>query len=243
MSKPLLRVTQLEKFRRFLSGDYDYETEQGVMDTITGEFQGNEYTWIGTALHAIVETGNPVTKKIPSGERRFLYRGKEMTEPVPCGRLFEVEGHRVVLDVEQCKTALKYRDEHPGAFHEIRRYKDYGGAVVTGCADLIDCLEIRDIKTKYSAPDDKDYLHSCQWRYYLDIFGTDTFHFDLFVFDGYNKERHGTDVRGLPLLRYLPAITCYRYEGMEQDNRWLLDEFLRWARFRKLIDKLPIYKN
>lgn len=243
MKKPLLRVTQLEKFRRFVSGNYEYETEQDLIDTITGTFQGNEYTWIGTAFHSIVETGNPATKKVAAGERHFLYYGKDTTEPVPCGREFDIDGHPVTLDVEQCKIALSYRNQHPGAFHEIRQYKDYEDAVVTGCADMIEGLEIRDIKTKYSTPDDKDYINSCQWRYYLDIFGADTFRFDLFVFEGYSKERHGTDVRGLPFRRHEPAIACYRYEGMEQDNRSLLDEFLRWARFRNIIDKLPIYQN
>lgn len=45
---------------------------------------------------------------------------------------------------------MDYRNEHPDAFHEIRIYKDFGDAVITGCADMIDGIEIRDIKTKYS---------------------------------------------------------------------------------------------
>lgn len=231
---PLIRVTQLEKFRRFISGEYEYETEQGVIDCITQEFTGNEYTRIGTAFHSIVETGKPLCEKVPAGERSFLYYGKEQKEPVPGGRKFNIDGYNVVLDINQCQIALDYRNEYPNAYHEIRLYKDFGDAVITGCADMIDGMEIRDIKTKYSYPSDVDYINSYQWKFYLELFQANVFHFDLFVFEGYDKNKHGYDVRGLPLKRYEPAITCYRYEGMEQDNMNLVHSFLEWAEYRNL---------
>ena len=236
--KPLVRVTQLEAFRRYMSGRYDYVTEQGVIDGVTQEFTGNEYTRIGTAFHSIVETGRPECAKVAEGIRRYTCYGKEVEERVPCGRVFNIDGYPVTLDINQCKVALDYRNEHPQAVHETRLYKDYGDAVVTGCADMIDGTEIRDIKTKYSTPSDADYTGSCQWRYYLELFGTGTFHFDLFVFEGYNKDRHGYDVRGLPLVRHTPPITCYKYNGMEQDNRRLLADFLEWAEYRNLTQYL-----
>lgn len=236
LDKPLVRVTQIEAFRRWTrQSEYDnFEiTEQDVIDSITQEFTGNEYTRIGTAFHSIVETGRPVSEKVPAGMRKFTYYGKNMEEPIPCGRKFGVDGYGVVLDVAQCKTALEYRAEHPGAYHEIREYMDFGEAVVTGCADMIDGTEIRDIKTKYSVPKDTDYINSCQWRYYMQLFNVDVFHFDLFVFDGYNKDKHGYDVRGLPLKRHEP-ITVYRYPNMEKDNANLLHEFMQWIKYREL---------
>lgn len=236
LDKPQVRVTQIEAFRRWTrQSEYDnFEiTEQDVIDSITQEFTGNEYTRIGTAFHSIVETGRPVSEKVPAGMRKFTYYGKDMEEPIPCGRKFGVDGYGVVLDVAQCKTALEYRAEHPGAYHEIREYMDFGEAVVTGCADMIDGTEIRDIKTKYSVPKDADYINSCQWRYYMQLFGADVFHFDLFVFDGYNKDKHGYDVRGLPLKRHEP-ITVYRYPNMEKDNANLLHEFMQWIKYREL---------
>lgn len=235
--KPLVRVTQIEAFRRWMfQPEHDpFEiSEQSVIDGITQSFTGNEYTRIGTAFHSIVETGSPVCDKVPAGIRRFTYNGKPSEEPVPCGRRFSIDGYGVILDVPQCKVALAYRDEHPGAFHEVRTYKDFGEAVVTGCADMIDGTEIRDIKTKFSVPSDSTYTGSCQWRYYMELFGAGTFHFDLFCFDGYNKDKHGYDVRGLTLTRREP-ITVYRYEGMEQDNARLLHEFMEWAGDRHLL--------
>ena len=181
--RPLIRVTTIEAFRKYMEqSEYaNFEiTEQSVIDSITGVFEGNAYTRIGTAFHKIVEEGTPQCEKIEAGERTFLYYGKEQKEPIPCGRIFNIEGNKVILDVPQCKVALAYHNEHPDAFHEIRLYKDFGDAVITGCADMIDGVEIRDIKTKYSYPSDADYINSCQWRFYLQLFNADVFHFDLF---------------------------------------------------------------
>lgn len=244
--KPLVRVTQIEAFRRYVeqSDHANFEiTEQSVIDTVTQKFAGNEYTRIGTAFHSIVESGCPQCTSASQGVRRFLRYGKLAAEPVPEGRTFDVDGHPVTLDTAQCRLAIDYRREHPAAFHEVRLYADYGTAIVTGCADMVDALEIRDIKTKFSTPSDADYLNSCQWRFYLDMFGADTFHFDLFVFDGYNPAKHGHDVRGLPLVRQSPPITCYRYAGMGDDCRRLLRQFLEWAEARGLTQYLVKRKN
>lgn len=243
---PVIRVTTIESFRRFIQqSEFDnYEiTEQSVIDTITQEFTGNEYTRIGTAFHSIIETGSPKCRKAEAGERQFLYYGKEIVEPVPAGRVFDIDGYPVTLDIEQCKTALAYRNEHPSAFHEVRGFKDYGEVIVTGQADMIDGMEIRDIKTKYSRVSDNDYINSCQWKFYLDIFGANTFHFDLFCFDGYRIDKHGYDVRGLPLQRYEPSITCYRYERMNEDLEFLLGMFIDWAREKNLMEYFKIYEQ
>ena len=179
--KPTIRVTTLESFRRYMSDAYSYVTEQDVIDGITKEFDGNDYTRIGTAFHRIVEEGSPKCDKVPEGVREFTYYRKPAQEPVPCGRRFDVDGHDVVLDIAQIKVALEYRDQYSGAFHEVREYKDYGNAIITGCADMIWNGMIRDIKTKYSYPTDSDYIASCQWRFYLELFECDEFAFDLFV--------------------------------------------------------------
>lgn len=235
--KPLVRVTQIEAFRRWTEqSDYDnFEiTEQSVIDSITGAFAGNDLTRIGTAFHSIVETGAPQCRRVEAGLRNNDPTGGD---PVPCGREFTIDGHAVTLDVEQCRAALAYRAEHPEAYHECRVYCDFGEATVTGCADMIDGTELRDIKTKFSAPRDSAYTDSCQWRFYLQMFGADTLHFDLFVFGGYNAAKHGADVRGLPLTRREP-ITCHRYAAMEQDNARLLARFMEWARYRNLTECL-----
>ena len=243
--KKLIRVTQLESFRKFISGDEDRDrfvvSEQAVIDSLTGVFTGNEYTRIGTAFHRIIEGDTQGVEKVGEGFRTYLYYGKEIQEPVPAGRKFKIDGYDVCLDISQCRVALAYKDEFHDAFHEIREFMDMGDYVITGCADLIDGFEIRDIKTKYSTPNDSDYINSTQWRFYLEMFGADTFHFDLFIFEDYKLDKHGMDVRGLNLYRYEPAIPCHSYSGMERDNRYLIDEFVKWAKCRGVYDLLPEY--
>lgn len=152
-----------------MSGEYAYVTEQDVIDNITKKFEGNDYTRIGTAFHSIVECGAPHCTKEPSGVRHFTYYKKDKTETVPEGRRFCYNGGDAILDVKQCMVALNYRNKHPYAFHEVREYKDFGEAIITGCADMIDGLEIRDIKTKFGSISDKDYIDSCQWQFYLEL--------------------------------------------------------------------------
>lgn len=241
--KRIVRATQLEKFRRWISDKYEYETEQGVIDSITGEFKGNAYTWIGTAFHSIVETGKHKTEKVDAGERTYIYYGKEQKESVPCGRKFNIDGNDVILDIPQCKVALEYRNEHPHALHEVREFMDFGEVIVTGQADMIDGLEIRDIKTKYSYPSDIDYIDSAQSHIYMQMFGADTFHYDLFIFEDYKIEKHGTDVRGINLMRYDPPITVCRYNGMEEDNLRLIGEFVDWAKHKNVFEELPTEWN
>ena len=64
----LVRVTQLESFRKYLEGNEDKDrfitSEQDVIDGLTGVFTGNEYTRIGTAFHRIVEGNTDGVEKI-----------------------------------------------------------------------------------------------------------------------------------------------------------------------------------
>ena len=121
--KPIVRTTAIEAFRRYLAnGENDYYeiTEQSVIDSVTGEFKGSEYTRIGTAFHSVVQYGEPCYADSQDG----------------C--MIDVDDHAVRFNEEQLKIALDYRNEHPNAYHEYRGYRDYGRAIVTGCADMIE---------------------------------------------------------------------------------------------------------
>lgn len=225
----LIRVTQIEKFNRYMREASAYDTEQSVIDGISGTFKGNEYTYIGTAFHKIVEGDYSNIAKIDGG------------------RAITIEdGITVLMDVEQCKVALNYADSMPLAFHEKRLYKvlniDGEDICITGCADILNGLHIRDIKTKYSYICDDDYIDSFQWRMYLQLFNTYKFIFDLFLFEGYNKDKHGLDVRGLNIKRHDP-IECIRYKSMETNNIQLISDFIKWCKFRGVYDLLPEYSD
>ena len=225
----LIRVTQIEKFNRFMREASAYDTEQSVIDGISGAFKGNEYTYIGTAFHKLCEGDYSNISKVEGGRAITID-----------------DGYTVIMDVSQCKIAMEYSKSMPFAFHEKRLYEaiNVNGqeVVITGCADVLNGLHIRDIKTKYSYICDDDYIDSFQWRMYLQLWKANVFTFDLFLFDGYKKDKNGLDVRGLPIIRHDP-ITCIRYDNMETDNLRTIAEFIDWAKFRGVYDLLPDYNK
>ena len=99
----IARVTQLEKFRRWRDGVSEFDTEQSVLDTLSGAFTGNEYTWIGTAFHKIVEQG-----------------GKAWEDGI-----VHTAGGDVFMNEMQKNVAILYRNTMPEAFHETRLSKQY----------------------------------------------------------------------------------------------------------------------
>lgn len=225
----LIRVTQIEKFNRYMREASAYDTEQSVIDGISGTFKGNEYTYIGTAFHKLVEGDYSNIERIEGGRAITID-----------------DGYTILMDVEQCKVAREYADSMPLAFHEHRMYEvinvDGEYYCITGCADILNGLYIRDIKTKYSYISDEDYINSFQWRMYLQLFNADRFTFDLFLFNGYNKDKNGLDVRGIPIVKHDP-IECIRYKNMETDNIQLISEFVRWAKSRGVYNLFPDYNK
>jgi hypothetical protein len=210
-----LRATQLEKFRRFICEASEFETEESLMETLTGKFEGNEYTRIGTAFHKVIEIGTIETS---------------------CK--LNTSGYNVIFNPNHLAIALAYKQSIKGCFHEIRANKVYdinGTKInVSGGADVVLGNQIRDIKTKYSPLKSiSDYTDSVQWKLYCDIFELPEFYFDVFEFKGYDKEKHGYDVSGLALVKHDP-IHCIEYSGMQKDIHVLLTEFLNFVKFRKI---------
>lgn len=213
-----VRVTSLEKFRRYMEGISEYETEASLMESLTWDFKGNEYTRIGTAFHKIVECGD-ISEKRPES-------------------VVMIDNLNIVLSQSQIDTALAYKAEISGCFHEVRAYKDYHVKDqifnISGCTDVLLGRQLRDIKTKYSYMKSiTDYTDSIQSKLYMDIFEVPEFYFDVFEFQCYDKAKHGYDVSTLAIKRHDP-IHCIAYEGMQKDIQVLLTEFLDYIRFRKL---------
>lgn len=206
-----ISITTLETYRKFLAGD-EWTTQQSLIDGLITPFEGNEYTRIGSAFHAIVEQGESVLETIP-GTGTFKVT---------------VEGWPVIFNEEQVAMALKYREKLPNAFHEEwigREFKTPAMDIwVHGRVDVLHGTFVRDIKTKYSPVKYDDYANSAQWKLYLDLTDLDTFYFDLFEFPGYKKEKHGYDVSSLGIRPY-GAIECIRYDGMVEENKRLVCDF------------------
>lgn len=216
MKQLQIRVTQLEKFRRFINEVSEWETEEQLMETLTGQFTGNEYTRIGTAFHKIVEVGDICN----------------------LAGVIKIDDFNIKFNQQQINTALSYKESIKGCFHEIRANKVYSvngtDINISGGADIILGNQIRDIKTKYSyIKSISDYTDSIQWKLYCDIFELPEFYFDVFEFKGYDKAKHGYDISGLTLFKHEP-IHCIEYSGMQNDIQVLLTEFVEYVKFRKI---------
>lgn len=206
-----IAITTLETYRKFLAGD-EWTDQDAMIAAITTPFQGNAYTRIGSAFHAIVEQGESVIEELPEmGKFRVT-----------------VDGWPVIFNDEQIGMALRYRAKLPYAFHEEWIGREYDTPSmpiwVHGRMDVLHGIFVRDIKTKYSKVAYDDYANSAQWKFYLDFTGLDTFYFDLFEFPGYKIDKHGYDVSSLGIKPY-GAIECIRYNGMEEENRQLVCDF------------------
>ncbi len=206
-----ISITTLETYRKFLAGD-EWTTQQAMIEALTAPFQGNEYTRIGSAFHAIVEQGEAVVEELDEmGKFRVT-----------------VEGWPVIFNEDQVAMALKYRNKLPYAFHEEWIGREFHTPSmdiwVHGRVDVLHGLFVRDIKTKYSAVKYDDYANSAQWKFYLDLTGLDTFYFDLFEFPNYKIDKHGYDVSSLGIKPY-GAIECLRYDGMVEENKQLVCDF------------------
>ena len=209
----IIRVSTLEKFRRFRdSVSESWDTEQSVVDAISGRFTGNELTQIGTAFHKIVEDAS-----------YNLTQTKEL--------IFSQFG--VTFNDAQVQMAIDHALEQMPFIPEIRMYKRYstmfGDLMVTGCTDVLQGTTLRDTKTKFSQAEYCHYFDSYQWRLYLDIFNLDRFVYDVFVFSGHD----GMDVSNYSVKKCDP-FECLRYEAMQDDINKLINDFVAWIDFRAL---------
>ena len=110
-----------------------------------------------------------------------------------------------------------------------------------GVLDIIDGFTIRDIKTKYSEPNDSDYINSAQWKFYMEMFGADTFHFDLFVFDGYKKEKAWNGRKRTTSYKVQSSNYLLLLQRNVRRQPQIGERIYQWAKYREVFDLLPEY--
>jgi hypothetical protein len=203
-------VTVLEKFRRFMAGTTSFDTEQSLLDAITGKFQPTEKVIIGRAFHSIIEKC-------------------ELTEPA------EVTYEGITFSPDQVAVALEYKKAHPHMVAEVPTKKlyqsKYFDVLVTGRADIVEGQFIRDAKAKFMAPTAQEYINSSQWKFYLDMFNSPAFYYDVFEIQNfrYIANNRIPDVNIIP---YEP-LECLAYEGMREELDTLITVFTRYMTVRE----------
>jgi hypothetical protein len=217
-----IRVTQLESFRRFqVETSENYDTEAQLIESLSGKFEGNDKTNIGSAFHYCIENYN-----------------YEIT-PEPIIKLFGV-----TLNQNQINQAINHAAKLGTFTPEIRLPKTfktkYGDLSVTGQTDVLQGLILRDTKVTFKPRTFEYYFNSAQWKIYLSIFGLDKFYYDVFEVQGYD-EIMGRDISNCTIKQYEP-IECLRYEQMEKDIETLIYNFCEWVEYRCLWHLIPEIK-
>ncbi|MGN6099847.1 MAG: hypothetical protein ACTHOR_01760 [Devosia sp.] len=106
------------------------------------------------------------------------------------------------------------------AIRECRGFAEYGGLTVTGQVDGIFGKTIIDHKTT-SKFDAEGYLAGVQWRFYLDIFGANTFRWNVFERRDVGPQEYA--------LSEPHVLTAHRYPTLRQDCERHASAFLEFA--------------
>lgn len=222
MSRPIysVRVTALECFRLWLWGQTElnegWNTEYGVIDTLTEIKRVNIKADYGTAGHLIIE--HPNLNKTDTG-----YKVDNFT-----------------FSHTQASPILKYVAEHPYMTREVPIAKLYRtkhfDLIVTGTVDALIGNQVRDNKFKFSSFEVTDYIDSYQWRLYLDILRLNVFYFDFFRVNGFSTISDCENA----VIGNCESMMVIRYEEMESDIQSLLEEFADWIVFKELQQYLVI---
>lgn len=210
-----ISVTTLEKFRRYMNEVSESDTEESLIESLKGEFKGNELAMIGSAYHKLIEVD---TK--PEG---LLYRAED-----------------IYFTKEQAEPAFNFKKKHPLMTHEIVCRKTYETKYfpiqVSGRVDGIEGVQIRDTKMKFSYIKWQEYLDSIQWRFYLDMLDADVFWYDVFLVKGFNAlPPQAPYTLHDVTITYEEPMQCLRYANMSNDLQLILDQFLEFLHDRKLL--------
>lgn len=198
------------------------DTEEELIQTIKGVFEGNDMTEIGGAYHKIIE-----------GEAVIMNGG--------------LVANDIYFTVEQANPALAFKARHKHLIHEVPVTKVYesriGPVLISGRVDGLEGREIQDTKCKFRPPDLQEYIDSYQWRYYQDMLGLDLLYYDFFEVKGFKELSFGSP-------RLLPDVTievherlqCVRYRNMREDCLSMLNDFLDYIdnrNFWSLLKTVP----
>lgn len=208
----------LEKFRRYLQEVSAFDSEQSLLETIRGEFVGNDKTRFGTAYHDLIE-GNFT---IQNG----LYKSGDF-----------------LLNEKQARPGIDYKQQHPLMIHESTHTKVYQTKFfpiqVIGHTDGIEGAQIRDIKMKFREHKVTEYMDSLQWRFYLDMVDLNEFFYDIFEVKGFEELPHNAPFQNTNW-EVIPQepIHCLRYEHMQDDLTSHLNLFLDYLYTNNLFKHL-----
>lgn len=214
-----ISATSLEKFRRYINEVSPYDTEESLIDTLSGTFKGNDKTKVGGAFHKLIEGDYTAQDN--------MYLADD-----------------ILFTKEQADVAFQFRNDHPLMIHEIPLYKVYetsfGPIQISGRVDGLEGLVIHDHKCKFRNVKWEEYTESIQWKVYLDIMDADVFLYSVFEVKGFEQLPTSAPIDLGGSVRFIPheSMPCMRYDTMHNDIVGLLNDFLTYISNRNLFHYL-----
>jgi hypothetical protein len=213
-------TTMLESFRLFMHPDNEWMTEDRLLADIRGEFHPTYEMMLGTAYGRAIEKPEkwrlktdamgPNMEVYPAGSYRVPVKGDD-------------GWHEFFFRAPMVDRALSMLDRS-GVF-EVRGQAEYDGWIVVAKLDQISGTRINENKTTTKYFDFDKYAPSCQWRFYLDIFGADAFTYNVFEI----REKFGEYSLG-----NVESFNLFPYEAMHQDCLTLVRQFKAYVQKRGL---------
>lgn len=212
-----ISVTTLEQFRRYKQ--FDYITEEKMMDKIKGVFERNSKMDYGEDFGAYIE--NPsLGLKLPSGAIRMpAYKTYLAPAIVEAANEYIATLQSPVFEVPVRATYI---------FHQLPPI------IISGRQDVIEGRLVRDVKTT-SDFDYDTYEESLQWKFYLDMLSVDQFVYDVFELKGKVEDPNDPTIK-VPERCDLHSFSLFAYPTLKKDVRGWLSELMAYIDRKGLMD-------
>lgn len=200
----IISTTIIDKFLLYLKEDW--LTEAMLIDTIKGISPPTRYTELGTVFHNLLEQGYKAPLNLDGSA--FISNDIEFSYDI----------------MTKCFNYINYN--FPFEQKIAKGYPTrYGFVDIVGKVDQLQGLHINEFKTCWHGFDYLKYLNSCQWRFYLDLFGAEQVNY--LVFELYDGKKSIT-------LRNIHQFSFTPYKSLDIDLRMYLEEFILFIKTKKL---------
>lgn len=226
MAKLRISATQLDKWRKFRQ--FEWYTEDKLIEDLFGEFIPSNQMLIGTACHALIDD---------------IIGGK----PLDYGLHESIDDHYVGMVYNMnawmfdAQSLVQVFDHIPTSRFSLREAKNVTNIGIgnydielVAVPDLIYGTTAYDFKTVWKMLDGEDiqqyYIDSMQWKVYLMVYHISKFRY---IFISLDKTQHDDIV----LVEDIDTVSCYSYPTMFREVMDLLEDFAQWIEHRNYLDK------
>lgn len=206
-----INPNMLESYRLWRDPEQEWMSEAELQDTIKGVFTPNPAILLGQAFGRCIEKAEKYKK---TGGYAVPVRVNDQWQ--------------MYWFSDAVMDPVLSRFDRRGVF-EAKVATQYGECLVVSKADHILGAHINEIKATTGYFNFDKYADSCQWRFYLDMFGASSLAYHVFMLD---DELEGIQLRGTESLKLYP------YPALHQDCMNLIEDFVSYVKARGLYQGL-----